>query len=152
MTLPTLLVEVVPGMKLTCLIAASLMLAALVGCRGSSPTAPSSITLTTIRYQRAYAVVGDDGHKMTISVSLPATKQIPFCLPTQVDSSTFVCSNLNWTLDAGEEASIFIYDPAVERQVATTLFVNGYQVKRVTAGSNGIEVGSFHLTASGGIE
>ena len=90
---------------------------------------------------------------MLISVSLREHKSIPFCIPVRQTATSFVCSGLSWELSAGEQAAISVVDPALNnRQVATTLFVNGTRITRISIAPNGFEVGAFHMSASGGLE
>lgn len=77
--------------------------------------------ITTIQYQRVYPAGNDNGQRMLINVSLPDSKKIPFCQPVQQTTTfPFVCNDLNWEIRPGEEAAIWVNDPALDRGVATT--------------------------------
>jgi hypothetical protein len=129
-----------------------LYLAAVTACGGQA-TAPSRVVITTIEYQRVYtAAGGGNGERMLINVSLPESKSIPFCTPAQQTTTSFVCTGLNWEIRKGEEASIWVNDPVLNRGVATTLFVNGTPISRVEVLSNGNEMGRFRLSNSGRFE
>jgi hypothetical protein len=124
-----------------------LCLTGVAACGGNATAPTNRAVITTIQYQRVYAVSGDDnGQRMLINVSLPASKTIPFCLPVQQTTTTFVCNDLNLEIKAGEEAVIWVNDPALNRGVATTLFVNGTRISRIEVLSNGNELGRFRLT------
>ena len=128
------------------------VLAGATACAGQ-PTAPSRALITTIQYQRIYPVTGaDSGGRMLINVSRPAHKDIPFCFPVPQTGTTFVCNDLNWEISAGEEAVIWVDDPALNRGVATTLLVNGMRISRIETQSNGNELGRFHLSTTGRFE
>lgn len=130
-----------------------LSLAVIAACGGPATAPSQSVLLTTIEYQRVYAVSGsDNGQRMLINVSLPEHKAIPFCEPIQQTATSFVCSGLTWELSVGEEAVISVNDPALNRGVATNVFVNGTRVSRIEMLSNGNELGRFHLTSSGRIQ
>jgi hypothetical protein len=130
-----------------------LWLAVIAACGGPATAPSQSVLLNTIEYQRVYAVSGsDNGQRMLINVSLPEHKTIPFCLPVQQTATSFVCSGLNWELSPGEEAVIFVNDPALNRVVATNVFVNSTRISRIETLSNGNELGRFHMTSSGRIE
>jgi hypothetical protein len=129
-----------------------LCFASVTACGGQA-TAPSRALITTIQYQRVYPVTdAENAGRMLINVDLPEHKAIPFCEPVQQSATSFVCNGLSWELSSGEEAAIFVNDPAVNRQVATTLFVNGTRISRIEVFSNGSEIGRFRLSSSGGIE
>ena len=129
-----------------------LCLASVTAC-GGQPTAPTRVVITTIEYQRVYAASGGgNGERMLINVSLPESKTIPFCTPVQQTTTSFVCTDLNWEIRKGEEASIWINDPVLNRGVATALFVNGTRISRVELLSNGNEIGRFRLSDSGRFE
>ena len=126
---------------------------AVAACGGGATGPSSRFIITSIKYERVYAPSSVSGaYQMLINVSLPEHKTIPFCFPVQQSSSIYVCDGLSWELSAGEEAAIFVGDPALNRQVATSVFVNGIRITRVVAFSNGGEVGYFHLSGSGGLE
>ena len=59
-------------------------LAGVAACGGQASAPTKSILLTTIQYQRVYAVsASESGRRMLINVSLPEHKTIPFCEPVQ---------------------------------------------------------------------
>lgn len=136
-------------MRFTCIVAMSL---SFVGCGGSS-TSPSRFgVITTIRYERVYQTSGDTGVRMLINVSLPAHKNIPFCFPVQQSATTFVCESLNWQIDEGEDATVWVEDPAVSHPAARRIFINGKELTRIDAFANGVESARLNWTASGGFQ
>jgi len=124
----------------------------LVSCGGSA-TSPSSFgVITTIRYERVYEATGDTGSRMLINVSLPAHKSIPFCMPVRQGGTTFVCEALNWEVDQGENATVWVDDPALSHGAARRIFVNGKELTRIDASSNGVEIARLTWTAAGGFQ
>ena len=124
-----------------------LCLIGVAACGGNATGPTNRAVITTIQYQRVYAVSGNgNSGRMLINVSLPASKAIPFCQPVQQTTTTFICNDLNWEITAGEEAVIWVDDPALNRGVATTLFVNGTRISRIEVLSTGNELGRFRLS------
>jgi len=128
------------------------LLLGAVGCGGSATSPTPFGVITTIRYERVYATSADNGQRMIINVSLPARKDIPFCFPSQQSATTFACSDLNWEVDEGEDAVIWINDPLLNRGVANALFVNGVRITRVETLSTGSELGHLRWSKSRGFE
>ena len=128
------------------------LLLAITHCGGSSTSPTPFGVITTIRYDRVYPPSDDNAGHMLINVSLPAEKSIPFCMPVQQSATTFVCDSLNWEVDEGEDAVIWINDPVLNRGVATTLLVNGVRVTRIEFLPNGSEMGHLRWTKSRGFE
>lgn len=136
-------------MRSTCVLALILTLA---GCGGST-TSPSPFgVITTIRYERVYETSRDNGARMMIEVSLPAHKDIPFCWPVQQSATTFVCDSLNWEVDPGESASVWVDDPALSHGAARRIFINGKELTRIDVYANGVESARLSWTASGGFQ
>ena len=136
-------------MRSSCVAGVLLMLA---GCGGST-TSPSAFgTITTIRYERVYETAGAGGARMLINVSLPNHKKIPFCMPVQQGAATFVCDSLNWQVDQGEDASVWVDDPALSHDAARRIFINGKELTRIDSYANGVESARFTWTANGGFQ
>ena len=136
---------------------AFLVASALVGCNsGVRRSCDRALAIAPAQYNRIPTCVCVVRQRQraanVINVSLPEHKTIPFCLPVQQTATSFVCSGLNWELSRGEEAVIFVNDPALNRVVATNVFVNGTRISRIETLSNGNELGRFHMTSSGRIE
>lgn len=136
-------------MRSTCVLG---LLVAVAGCGGST-TSPSQFgVVTTIRYERVYETTADTGSRMLINVSLPAHKNIPFCMPVQQGATTFVCDSLNWQVDQGEDATVWVDDPALSHGAARRIFINGKELTRIDVYANGVESARLNWTASGGFE
>ena len=136
-------------MRSTCVLGVMLTLA---GCGGST-TSPSAFgTITTIRYERVYETGGGGAARMLVNVSLPAHKSIPFCMPVQQDATTFVCESLNWQVDQGEDAAVWVDDPALSHDAARRIFINGKELTRIDSYANGVEFARFNWTAAGGFQ
>lgn len=124
----------------------------LAGCGGST-TSPSRFgVIATIRYERVYETSGDTGSRMLINASLPAHKNIPFCVPVQQNATTFVCDALNWEVDEGEDAAVWVDDPALSHGAARRIFINGHELTRIDVYANGVELARLSWTASGGFQ
>jgi hypothetical protein len=129
------------------------LILALTSCGGSA-TSPSRRfgVITTIRYERVYDTSGSTGSRMLINASLPAHKNIPFCMPVQQGPTTFVCDSLNWEVDEGENAAVWVDDPALSHGAARRIFINGKELTRIDAYANGVEFARLSWTASGGFQ
>lgn len=136
-------------MRFTCILGIALTSA---GCGGSTTSPTRFGVISTIRYERVYETDRDAGSRMLINVSLPAHKNIPFCMPVQQSATTFVCQSLNWEVDEGEDATVWVDDPAVSHAVARRIFINGKELTRVDAYANGVESARLNWTAANGFQ
>ena len=128
------------------------LILALTSCGGST-TSPSRFgVITTIRYERVYETSGDTASRMLINVSLPAHKNIPFCMPVPQGPTTFVCDSLNWEVDQGENATVWVDDPALSHGAARRIFINGKELTRIDVYANGVESARLNWTPSGGFQ
>lgn len=124
----------------------------LSGCGGASTSPTGFGVISTVRYERVYPPSGGTPHAMLINVSLPAHKSIPFCMPVQQTETTFACENLKWQVDDGEDATVWVDDPALGHGAARRIFVNGRELTRVATYANGTELASLNWTRSGGFQ
>jgi hypothetical protein len=122
------------------------------GC--SSPTASTlPIRIQSIRYERVHPPDTSRGGRVMLNMSIPfpdgsGRSDINFCFLAAVGDQVFVCENVGWDVPVGEECWVSIDDPAVGRQTARAVFVNGQRVGRVDVTSNR-ETGRFRFDARG---
>jgi hypothetical protein len=118
------------------------------GC-SSNPSGPTAIPMiTSIRYQRVYSATTPSTSPVTISVSIPSQKHIPFCFAQVQDADVFVCPTQNLMFTFDEEMSVWAHDSAVGHWAGKRIWVNGQEVTRVDP-NGGYELARFRISSSG---